>query len=88
VQSVAKVVSEAASRLKVGKMKLQKKRLQEKPQKVAKEGKEEKKKVLPGRSISRAIKKGKGGGKAMATKKTAKPKAKKTTKKTATTKKK
>jgi nicotinamidase-related amidase len=88
VQSVAKVVSEAASRLKVGKVKLQKKKLQKKPQKVAKEGKKEKKKVLPGRSISRAIKKGKGGGKAMATKKTAKPKAKKTTKKTATTKKK
>ncbi len=71
VESVAKAVGEAASRLKVGKVKLQKK--------VAKEGKEEKKKVLPGRSISRAIKKGKGGGKAMATKKTAKPKAKKTT---------
>jgi nicotinamidase-related amidase/vacuolar-type H+-ATPase subunit E/Vma4 len=87
VQSVAKVVSEAASRLKVGKVKLQKKRLQKKPQKVAKEGKKEKKKVLPGRSISRAIKKGKGGGKAMATKKTAKPKAKKPAKKSAAKKK-
>jgi nicotinamidase-related amidase/vacuolar-type H+-ATPase subunit E/Vma4 len=87
VQSVTKAVGEAASRLKVGKAKLQKKKLQKKPQKVLKEGKKEKKKILPGRGISRAIKKGKEVGKAMATKKTAKPKAKKPAKKSAAKKK-